>query len=116
MVGSLAAKDDLSPGMESSNTIDLLNFMPLKFIAFMYGEGFGLYYLTFSLGTPMDEAVSLFRLHERKLGAESLSATLQSPNSSLFRYYRRGNTNYNMAPLSCILVSLVLHSLVVGQS
>ena len=31
---SLAAKDDLSPGIESSKTIDLFDFIPLNFIAF----------------------------------------------------------------------------------
>ena len=34
IVGSLAAKDDLSPELESSKTIDLLKLIPLNSIAF----------------------------------------------------------------------------------
>ena len=39
---SIAAREDLRPGLESSKTIELLDLIPLNCIAFWYGKGCGL--------------------------------------------------------------------------
>jgi len=49
MVGKLAAKEDFNPGLESSKAIELFLFIPLNWIAFKYGNGFGFFNSTSSL-------------------------------------------------------------------
>ena len=49
IVGKLAAKEDFNPGLESSKTIELFLFIPLNWIAFKYGNGFGFFNSTSSL-------------------------------------------------------------------